>query len=51
MTNQFNSYSSLERLEDEEDLADSVRIDEEVAEGKQKVYSLKEFKKKTGVTL
>ncbi len=43
-----HKYKLLEKLEDEEDLKDSLRIEKEVAEGKQKLYSAKEFEKKTG---
>jgi len=44
-----NKYRLLERLEDEEDVRDAKRILSEVAEGKQKLYSAKEFEARTGV--
>lgn len=42
-------YKLLEQLEDEEDVRDAKRIMHEIKTGKQKVYSAKEFEKKTGL--
>lgn len=39
-------YKLLERLEDEQDVSDARRILREVKEGKQKLYSQKEFEEK-----
>lgn len=44
-------YHLLERLEDEEDVVEAKRILQEVREGKQKLFSQKEFERKTGVKI
>jgi len=44
-------YKLLEQLEDEEDIADSKRIEAEVKSGKQRTYSATEFEKKTGMKI
>jgi hypothetical protein len=44
-----NKYQLLEQLEDEEDVRESTRILREIREGKQRLLSLKEFEKETGL--
>lgn len=46
-----NRYKLLERKEAREDVKDAKRILREIKSGKQKIYSRKEFEKKTGVKL
>ena len=46
-----NKYALLERLEDEEDVREAKRILAEIKSGKQKVLSLKEFERRTGMRL
>ena len=41
----------LERLEDEQDAREAERVLKEIKQGKQKLYSRKEFEKLTGVKL
>ncbi len=46
-----HKYKILERMEDEEDVRESDRIMEEVRTGKQKLYSLEQFEKMTGLKI
>jgi hypothetical protein len=46
-----NKYSLLERIEDEEDVREAKRILAEIKSGKQKLISLEEFQRRTGMRL
>ena len=46
-----HKYDILEQLEDEEDVRESKKILSEIKSGKQKTYSLEEFKKLTGAKI
>ncbi len=46
-----NRYDLLERMEDEEDVREAKRILAEIKSGKQKVLSMKEFERRTGMRL
>ena len=46
-----HKYRLLEKLEDEEDVRESRRITREVGEGRQKLYSVEEFGKETGLKI
>lgn len=44
-----NKYKLLERFEDEQDAKEADKIMAEIKSGKRKVYSEKEFEKRTGL--
>jgi len=46
-----NKYNLLERYEDEQDVVDAKKILADMKSGKEKVYSLKEFEKETGLKI
>ncbi|OIO26710.1 hypothetical protein AUJ14_01040 [Candidatus Micrarchaeota archaeon CG1_02_55_22] len=46
-----HQYKLLEQLEDEEDIAESKRIEWKIKSGKQRTYSAAGFEKKTGMKI